>query len=95
MRCRFRPGSTAPADRRAAPRRPRVGSARFDGLDASLLEARIGDTALTVVEVTGPARRGAFALRTPATVRGFDRVALCEPVSLELALARAPPAEPG
>ena len=67
------------------------GDARLAALDASLLEPRVDESALARVEVTGPARRGLFALRVPVRVTRFDRLELDEPARLELPLERAPP----
>jgi competence protein ComEC len=64
---------------------------RLASLDASLLESRVDESALARVEVTGPARRGLFALRVPVRVKRFDRLELDEPARLELPLERAPP----
>jgi competence protein ComEC len=66
-------------------------SARLERLDDSLLAAHVGETARADVVVTGPARRGAFALRIPAEVRRFGRLELTEPILLLLPLGRAPP----
>ena len=67
------------------------GSVRLDALDRSVLAKEIGRTAPTVAVVTGPARRGLFALRVPAVVERFDRDRVREPVLLELPLGRSPP----
>lgn len=67
------------------------GSVRLDGLDGSTLAAFEGDSARTVAVVTGPARRGAFALRIPAEVKRFGRLLPDEDVLLLLPLGRAPP----
>jgi competence protein ComEC len=67
------------------------GSVRLDALDASVLAAYEGESARAVVVVTGPVRRGSFALRMPAEVRRFGRLAPDEDVLLRLPLGRAPP----
>ncbi|MDQ4029787.1 MAG: DNA internalization-related competence protein ComEC/Rec2 [Actinomycetota bacterium] len=67
------------------------GSVRLDALDRSLLVHEVGRTAPAVAVVSGPARRGAFALRVPAVVERFDRRHVREPVLLELPLGRSPP----
>jgi competence protein ComEC len=67
------------------------GSIRLEALDRSVLAGEIGRTAPTVAVVTGPARRGLFALRVPAVVERFDRDRVREPVLLELPLGRSPP----
>jgi competence protein ComEC len=68
-----------------------LGSARLDALDRSVLVAEVGRTAPARVVVTGPARRGGFALRVPADVVRFGRIELRERVLLQLPLGRAPP----
>jgi competence protein ComEC len=60
------------------------GSARLDALDRSALAPRIGSAARFEATTTAEARRGTFALRQSARVRG-------ERVDLELPLGRAPP----
>ena len=67
------------------------GSARLDAIDASALAPHVGETDVTVVEVTGPARRGSFAMRVPAKALRFGALRVREPVLLELPLGRAPP----
>ncbi|HSC91612.1 MAG TPA: ComEC/Rec2 family competence protein [Gaiellaceae bacterium] len=67
------------------------GSLRLDALDRSVLDPRVGEVAPATVVVTGPARRGEFSVRVPATVERFDRVAIRERVLLELPAGRAPP----
>ncbi len=67
------------------------GSVRLDALDSSRLEAEVGRAALARVEVTGPAKRGTFALRVPVRVRRFGELALDERARLDLPLGRAPP----
>ncbi|HEX9416881.1 MAG TPA: ComEC/Rec2 family competence protein [Gaiellaceae bacterium] len=67
------------------------GSARLARLDRSVLASRIGHVDRTLAEVTGPARRGEFALRVPVRVRRFGSLAIGEPTLLELPLGRAPP----
>jgi hypothetical protein len=66
-------------------------SARLDALDRSDLLPHVGESARTIAVVTGHARRGTFALRIPADVRRFGRLAVDEPVLLLLPLGRAPP----
>ena len=67
------------------------GSARLDALDRSPLLAGVGTAETSLVAVTGPARRGHFALRVPAQMRRFGRLEISEPILLELPLGRAPP----
>lgn len=67
------------------------GSLRLDALDRSPLTAEIGHVAPATAVVTGPARRGAYALRLPARVTRFRGEPLRERVLLELPLGRAPP----
>lgn len=67
------------------------GSMRLDALDATVLAAHEGESARTLAVVTGPVRRGTFALRMPAEVRRFGRIAPAEDVLLTLPLGRAPP----
>ena len=67
------------------------GSLRLDALDRSPLSAEIGRVALAEAVVTGPARRGTYALRIPAQIRRFRGERLRERVLLELPLGRAPP----
>ncbi len=65
-------------------------SARLDALDRSGLVAEAGESGRARAVVTGPARRGAFALRVPARLTRFGRRAVDEPVLLELPLSRPP-----
>lgn len=67
------------------------GSLRLDALDRSPLSAEVGRVAATEAVVTGPARRGTYALRIPAQIRRFRDERLRERVLLELPLGRAPP----
>ncbi len=67
------------------------GSLRLDALDRSLLVGEVGRTAPAIAVVTGPARRGAFALRVPAVVERFDHEHVREPILLQLPLGRSPP----
>ena len=67
------------------------GSVRLGALDRSSLAPEIGRAARALVIVTGPSRRGTFALRVPAEVRRFGPLALRERVLLQLPLGRAPP----
>jgi competence protein ComEC len=67
------------------------GSTRLTDLDRSMLLARVGWAETTLLTVTGPPRRGRFELRLPARVARFGRLAVDEPVLLELPLGRAPP----
>lgn len=67
------------------------GSLRLDALDRSPLTAEIGRVAAAEVVITGPARRGTYALRIPAQIRRFRGERLRERVLLELPLGRAPP----
>jgi competence protein ComEC len=67
------------------------GSVRLDALDRSPLRAEVGRAAQSLVEVTGPARRGRFDLRVPARMLFFGPRRVREPILLELPLGRAPP----
>ncbi len=67
------------------------GSVRLDALDRSLLEADVGRAALARVEVTGPPRRGEFALRVPVHVVRFGGIELDERARLDLPPQRSPP----
>jgi competence protein ComEC len=67
------------------------GSARLDALDASALVPHIGEAEQALVEVTGPARRGSFAMRVPGKALRFGSLPVREPVLLELPLGRSPP----
>jgi competence protein ComEC len=67
------------------------GSARLDALDRSLLRAEVGRAERALVTVTGPPRRGRFAIRAPGLVTRFGRLRPHEPILLELPLGRSPP----
>jgi competence protein ComEC len=68
------------------------GSGRLRAIDESSLRAAAGASALTRLEVTGPARSGGFSTRLPVHVLSFDRAELEEPAQLELPVGvRAPP----
>jgi competence protein ComEC len=67
------------------------GSVRLDALDRSVLAQEIGRAELSRLEVTGPARRGLFAVRIPVRVLRFGDVQPGEPARLDLPLGRAPP----
>ncbi|MGI9110870.1 MAG: ComEC/Rec2 family competence protein [Gaiellaceae bacterium] len=67
------------------------GSLRLDVLDRSVLGSHVGRAGSAEVVVTGPARRGTFALRVPAEARRFVDAHIDEPVLLELPLGRSPP----
>ena len=67
------------------------GSVRLVTLDRSELRTEVGRAQRTLLEVTGPARRGAFELRIPARVLRFGFRRVREPVLLELPRGRAPP----
>jgi competence protein ComEC len=67
------------------------GGVRLEALDRSLLEPEIGRAALARVEVTGPARRGEFALHVPVRVRRFGARHLDERARLDLPPEPAPP----
>jgi competence protein ComEC len=68
-----------------------TGGARLDVLDGSALVGRVGHVDATIAEVSGPARRGSFALRVPVDVRRFGAMQVDEPALLELPRGRAPP----
>jgi competence protein ComEC len=67
------------------------GSARLDALDRSPLSARLDTAGDALIEITGPARHGAFDIRIPGRIRSFEGRLVGEPVQLELPLGRAPP----
>ena len=67
------------------------GSVRLVHLDRSELTREVGRSGFARLEVTGPARRGTFALRIPVRVREFDRAPVSERALLELPPKRAPP----
>jgi ComEC/Rec2-related protein len=67
------------------------GSARLDALDRSPLTSRLETAAIVRLTVTGPAHRGKYDMRAPATVSRFADRLLREPVQLKLPLGRAPP----
>ncbi|HXV58106.1 MAG TPA: ComEC/Rec2 family competence protein [Gaiellaceae bacterium] len=67
------------------------GGVRLAELDRSLLADEIGRSALARVELTGPARRGLFAVRVPVRVVRFGRTELSERARLDLPLERSPP----
>jgi competence protein ComEC len=67
------------------------GSVRLQALDRSVLLAQVDRAELSRVTVTGPARRGRFDIRAPARVTRFGRLAVSEPILLELPLGRSPP----
>jgi competence protein ComEC len=67
------------------------GSVRLEHLERSVLTARVGESALARLVVTGPARRSEFAVRAPVRVLAFDRLALSEPARLVVPPGRSPP----
>jgi hypothetical protein len=67
------------------------GSARLAQIDRSELAAAAGEAGSALVEVTGPARRSAFAVRVPIRVHRFRSERTDEPSRLELPRGRAPP----
>ena len=67
------------------------GSARLDALDRSVLAQHAGEAGRARVVVTGPARRGRFAIRLPGVVTRFAQRSVHEPALLELPQGRAPP----
>jgi competence protein ComEC len=67
------------------------GSVRLEALDSSRLREEVGRAALARVEVTGPARRGTFAVRVPVRVRQLGDLVLDERARLDLPLGRSPP----
>jgi len=66
------------------------GSVRLAALDSSTLAGRTGEAGEAIVEVTGPARSSAFAVRVPVDVRRFGTEAVDESAQLELPHVRAP-----
>jgi competence protein ComEC len=67
------------------------GSARLEQIDRSDLASAAGEAGSALVEVTGPARRSAFAVRVPIRVHRFRSERTDEPARLELPRGRAPP----
>jgi competence protein ComEC len=68
------------------------GSSRLERLNSSVLTPFIGSSELVQAEVTGPPRRGPYAIRVPVRVRLIDRRAIGEASQLELPpTERAPP----
>jgi competence protein ComEC len=67
------------------------GSLRLAAFDRSVLLAHVGEAGRARVVVTGPARRGRFAIRAPAVATRYAEISLREPVQLELQQERAPP----
>lgn len=67
------------------------GTHRLRALDRSTLAADIDRAGRARLEITGPPRHGAYALRIPARVLVFDGARLDERVELQLPLGRAPP----
>ena len=67
------------------------GSVRLNNLDRSPLTSRLGTAEPARVVVTGPARRGRYDVRQPATVTRYGELDLREPVLLKLPRGRAPP----
>ena len=67
------------------------GSERIRMLDRSALAARVGTAERAVVELEEPPHPGRFEIRVRARVVRWGRLALREPVLLELPLGRAPP----
>ncbi|HYM63410.1 MAG TPA: ComEC/Rec2 family competence protein [Gaiellaceae bacterium] len=67
------------------------GSARLNQIDQSELAPVAGEAGSALVEVTGPARRSAFAVRVPIRVQRFGSKRMDEPSRLELPRGRAPP----
>src|SRR4051812_49882897 len=68
------------------------GSLRLAQLDRSVLASRIGRAEWAVVEVEEPPRPGSFDQRMKALVLRWGTLPAHEPVLLELALGRSPPA---
>lgn len=67
------------------------GAVRLDALDRSALVSEAGTAGRSLVVVTGPARRSRFEQRIPAQILRFGRLAVREPILLELPLGRSPP----
>ena len=67
------------------------GGARLEQIDRSELAPAAGEAGSALVEVTGPARRSAFAVRVPVRVHRFRSERIDEPSRLELPRGRAPP----
>jgi competence protein ComEC len=68
-----------------------LGSVRLAALDRSILADEIGHVAHARLEVTGPARHGAFATRVPVKVLSFGALEPDERSRLDLPRGRAPP----
>lgn len=67
------------------------GSARLSAIDRSPLRSRLETAERARVIVTGPARRGRYDVRLPATAVRYGDLVLREPVLLRLPLGRSPP----
>ena len=67
------------------------GSVRLDALDRSVLAHEVGRVEFSRLEITGPARRGMFAVRVPVRVLRFGDIQPRESARLDLPLGRAPP----
>ncbi len=67
------------------------GSFRLTVMDRSVLNRYVGHAGRVLVEVTGPSRRGEYALRMPARALRFNGRKMGEPVFLKLPLGRSPP----
>jgi competence protein ComEC len=67
------------------------GTTRLDSLDQSPLRAEVDRGGRALVEITGEARSGSFAMRLPGRVRRFDGRSVGERAQLELPLGRSPP----
>jgi competence protein ComEC len=67
------------------------GSLRLTIMDRSILGRYVGHAGRVLVEVTGPSRRGEYALRMPGRALRFNGRRVGEPVFLKLPLGRSPP----
>src|SRR5205814_7742368 len=67
------------------------GSERVRMLDRSTLAVRIGTAERAIVELEEPPHPGRFAIRVQVRVVRWGRLAVREPVLLELPVGRAPP----
>ncbi len=66
-------------------------SLRLASLERSLLVAHAGESARTRVVVTGPVKESASGVSAPGRIESFGRLALSEPVWIELPAGKKPP----
>lgn len=66
-------------------------SLRLASLERSLLVAHAGESARARVVVTGPVKESAAGVSAPGRIENFGRIALSEPVWIELPAGKKPP----